>query len=430
MKKNLLSRAILALGLSVIITACSDDPDPNPGNITKGNYVVGVTSTGSNPKSYLLATANLESDKISVIGNGKEANESTIYTYDKGKKGFLFLYRKGDPAYMQTCNFLSTGELQINASKSLTTREEFIGYYKNYVVAMTSIQLADGGKYGEAFNFINGDTEDVETTYICTENIVHEGEYANMGGLETVGDNIITALEPYQLPKNGSTSSSPTAYPDEVNIAVLYKEGNEIKTRKIITDDRASCAIGRRRSGRLNCIGTAGDGNIYVFSPANQRNAGTSSDPKPENVTKHPSSVLRINKSSLEFDKNYYFNIESKSGGLKLQNAFPLYGDYFLLNMFATEKSWNMQLANKFAIFNVKTGDFLWIEGLPFPENIAGYSPKPYVEGESVYLPLTASSRSFVYVINAKTAKAVKGVEVIGDLTIGGIAKLIVPEQQ
>lgn len=429
MKKKNLFRTLFALGLIISIAACSDDPNPGSGNITRGNYVIGGNSSGgTSEKSYLLATDNLESGKITVIGNGKEASDNTIYSYDNGKKGFLFMYRKGDPATMQSCKFSNTGELQISSSKQMPTREEFIGNYKNYMVAMTSIQLSDGS-YGEAFNFIDGETETIETLYMSTQGIVHEGEYANMGGLVNVGDNLITALEPYQLPENGSTKSRPTQYPDEVVIAILSKDGNSIKKNKIISDNRASYAVGRKRSSRLSCIGAAGNGDIYVFSPSNLRNAGTSDNPKPENISKHPSSVLKINKSTLEFDKNYYYNIEAKSGGLKLQNAFPLYGNYFLLNMFATEKSWSMQLANRFAIFNVQTGDFLWIEGLPSPQNIGGHSPKPYVEGENVYLPLTASSKTFVYVINAKTAKAVKGVEIEGDITVGSVTKLIIPEK-
>lgn len=90
-----------------------------------------------------------------------------------------------------------------------------------------------------------------------------------------------------------------------------------------------------------------------------------------------------------------------------------------------------MQLANKFALFNVKTGEFRFINGLPSPENIGGYSPKPYVDVEnnnSVYLPLTAKDGSFVYVINVNTAEAVKGVEVEDDITIGGVTKLVIPE--
>jgi hypothetical protein len=422
MKKDFLFKTLLTCGFAVAITACSDDPDPVPGNVTHGNYVVGVSTDA---KSYLLATDNLASGKISVISNGIEASESTIYPYNNGEKGFIFLYRKGDPATVQSCSFLSGGKLSVNSPKTMPTREEFIGYYKSYVIAMTSINLSDG-KFGEAFNFINGSTESIETAYLSTENILHKGEYANMGGLETVGDNIITALEPFKIPASGTTSE-PTAYPDEMSVAILKKEGQEMKISKVITDNRASFGVGRRRSGRLSCLGMGGDGNIYVFSPANLRNAGTSDKPDPVQVTKFPSSVLKIDKNSLDFDKNYYYNIEEKSGGLKLQNAFALYGDYFLLNMFATEKSWNMQLANKFAIFNVKNGEFHWVEGLPAPENIGGYSPKPYVEGEKVYLPLTASAQSFVYVIDAKTAKAEKGVEIEGDIIIGGITKLAIP---
>lgn len=429
MTKNFLSRSLFALGLTVIITACSDDPDPDPGNVTRGNYVVGVSSGSTSSKSYLLATDNLKSGKISIRGNGKEANESTIYQYNNGEKGFMFLYRKGDPATFQSCKFLSGGELNISSSKTMPTREEFIGLYKNYVLVMTSIKLQDD-KYGEAFNFIDGNSEAIETAYMSTENIVHEGEYANMGGLVSIGDNIITALEPYQIPASGS-SSQPTAFPDEMAIAILSRDGNnKMKVNKIIKDSRASYAVGRRRSGRLSCIGAAGDGNIYAFGPANQRNAGTSAAPVPENISKHPSSVLKINKTTLEFDKSYYYNIEDKSGGLKLQNAFPLYGNYFLLNMFATEKAWNMQAANKFAIFNVQNGEFRWIEGLPASKDIGGYSPKPYIENETVYLPLTASAQSFVYVINAETAKAVKGVEITDgtDITIGSVTKLNIPE--
>lgn len=428
MTKKFLSRSLFALGLTVIITACSDDPDPDPGNVTRGNYVVGVRTDGSSSQSYLLTTDNLKSGEISLRGNGKEANESTIYQYNNGEKGFMFLYRQGDPATFQSCKFLSGGELNLSSSKTMPTREEFIGLYKNYVLAMTSVKLQDG-KYGEAFNFIDGNSEAIETAYMSTENIVHEGEYANMGGLISIGDNIITALEPYQIPASGS-SSQPTAFPDEMAIAILSRDGNnKMKVNKIIKDSRASYAVGRKRSGRLSCIGTAGDGNIYAFGPANQRNAGTRDAPVPENISKHPSSVLKINKTTLEFDKSYYYNIEDKSGGLKLQNAFPLYGNYFLLNMFSTEKAWNMQAANKFAIFNVQNGEFRWIEGLPASESIKGHLPRPYIEKETVYLPLSASAESFVYIINAETAKAVKGVQILEtDITIVSVTKLNIPE--
>ncbi|MBK5722190.1 DUF4374 domain-containing protein [Dysgonomonas sp. Marseille-P4677] len=423
MKCMFLKKALFAICLTLVFTACDDDPSPTPPPVTKGNYIIGVSTEA---KSYLLATDNLESGKTSVIGNGVEASESTIYSY-QGKKGFLFLYRKGDPATVQSCSFLGNGTISLNKTKSMPTREEFIAPYKNYMIAMTSIKLEDS-KFGEAFNFIDGETENIQTSYMTTENIAHPGEYANMGGLITIGDDLITALEPYRIPTtdNANTKSN---YPDEVNLAILNRNGDKMTVKKVIKDERASFAVGRRRSGRLSCIGTDANGDIYVFSPANQVNTGDNKNPKPENGTKHPSSVLKINKSNLEFDKNYYFNIESKSGGLKLQNAFALYGDYFLLNMFATTKAWNMQTANKFAIFNVKTGDFKWVSGLPAPEDIGGYTPRPYIEGEKVYLPLTASGKTYVHLIDAKTANATKGIEIEGDVTVGTIIKLDIPNK-
>ncbi|MFA6813913.1 MAG: DUF4374 domain-containing protein, partial [Bacteroidaceae bacterium] len=351
---NFLFKAMFAFSFAAIIISCSDDDDPTPVEPTsQGNYVIGVSSGA---KSYLLTTDNLKSGVITLKGNGEESNESTVYPFDNGKKGFMFLYRQGDPAMMQSCSFLPSGKLNVTKGKPLDTRTEFVSNIKNYMLAMTSVTL-ENGKYGEAFSFIDGNTEAFETAYLSTENIIHDGEYANMGGLVSIGDNIISALEPYKIPAPGSDgrSSESSAYPDEVNIVVMKKDGKNMKIEKILKDDRASLAVGRLRSGRLSCIGTNGDGDIYVFGTSYQDPGSDWQNPTPKPSTKHSSVVLRIKKNDLTtFDKSYFYDIEKKSDGLKLQNVHPLFDDYFLLNMFATEKAWNMSVANKFAIFNVK----------------------------------------------------------------------------
>lgn len=426
-KKIFYAAAICLIGAFSSLTSCSDnndDPDVvkpvNP--TTKSQYILGVST---DKKSYFLLTDNIESGKIDMKGNGIESISSNIHSF-KNKKGFVLEYRKGDPAGLQIWGLTKDATLKKEKELTLSDREEFIENFNDQVLITTSVTLKDG-KRGQAFMLADGETGALAPTkYISTEDLIEKGEYANFAGLVTVGKNFAMAVEPYRIPTKDNNSQL-TQYPDRVWLQIFDKDINKVKT---IFDDRMSNAVGRRRSGRLSCIGTNASGDIYVFSPANLRRTKIEGDKyKVEASTKHPSSVLRVNKTTLEFDKNYYFDLEKLSGGLKLQNAVALTKDFFLLNFFAKkEEAWNMATANKFALFDVVNGTFKWIEGLPKSEDIGGYVPSPLIDAGKIYLPLTAAGKNIIYKLDPENAKATAGAEIIGDVTVGELIKLNVPQ--
>lgn len=431
MKKRVFSTFALAMlfGAFTMTSCSSDDKGTDNGgedkvtNKVEWKYIIGATASKTN---LLLSTNDLKSGTISAKGNGVASLGTTIYTYGDNR-AYVFEYRKGDPSGMQSWLLRPDGKLNQHTKVDLPTREEFITNFGKYMIATTGGVKLTSGERAQAFNFIDGNTGGINfTSYINVENIAEKGEYANFAGLETIGNNrFVMAIEPFKITKDDKEDNT-SAYRDRVWLAVFKFNENEtdvnkrVQLEKVEKDDRMSFAVGRRRSGRLSTIGKGANGDFYVFSPS-----AMISD-KGGNFSTKPAGVLKFDKSTLKFDNQYYYNIESLAGGRKLQRVYTIGKDYFLLNMYANvNEAWNMAPINKLALFNAATGEFKWIEGLPAAKDIAA-SGAPFVDGLDVFLPVTAESKSFVYTLDLATAKVTKGLEIkdLADGSIGTIGKI------
>jgi len=441
MKKRVLSTMVLAFLVSTFsLTSCSsddnsskggeggeeeeviDDGSRNPEDLLGTKYILGASASKTN---LLLEVDNLKEGAISVKGNGKTALGKNIYTF-KDLRAYVFEYRKGDPSGMQSWMLNKDLRLQQNTLVDLPNREEFITAFGRFMISTTGGIELENGKKGQAFNFINGVTGAIEfTSFVNVENIAEEGEYANFAGLEDIGnDRFVMAIEPFKITEN-SDQDNTSAFRDRVWLAIfkldMSKEPeNRVVLENVIKDDRMSFAVARYRSSRVSTIGKGASGDIYVFSPS-----AMISQEKGAFSTK-PSAVLKFDKNTLKFDSSYYFNLEAKSGGHKVYKVYAVGKDQFILNMFAnTDQSWNMAPANKLALFNAKTGEFKWIEGVAEPGLIAEIGT-PYVEGNDVFVPITAAAKSHVYLLDRTTATFTKGLEIqdLGDGTVGNIVKI------
>lgn len=440
MKKRVLSTVVLAFLVSAFtLTSCSsddnsksreeeeeqgggDDGERNEEDLIGTKYLLGASASKTN---LLLEVDDLKQGSISVRGNGKAALGKNIYMF-KDLRAYVFEYRKGDPSGMQSWMLNKDLRLQENTLVDLPNREEFITAFGRFMISTTGGIELDNGKKGQAFNFINGVTGAIEfTSFVDVENIAEQGEYANFAGLEDIGnDRFVMAIEPFKITAN-SDQDNTSAFRDRVWLAIfkldMSKEPeNRVVLEDVIKDDRMSFAVARYRSSRVSTIGKGENGDIYVFSPS-----AMISQEKGAFSTK-PSAVLKFDKNTMKFDSSYYFNLEAKSGGHKVYKVYAVGKDQFILNMFANpDQSWNMAAANKLALFNAKTGEFKWIEGLDEPELIAEIGT-PYVEGDDVFVPITAAARSYVYLLNRSTATFTKGLEIkdLGDGTVGNVVKI------
>ncbi|WP_158961166.1 DUF4374 domain-containing protein [Myroides fluvii] len=439
MKRRVLSTVVLAFLVSAFtLTSCSSDDNSKPGgseeeeviddgernqeDLIGTKYIVGASASKTN---LLLEVDDLKQGSISVRGNGQVALGKNIYMF-KDLRAYVFEYRKGDPSGMQSWMLNKDLRLQQNTLVDLPNREEFITQFGRFMISTTGGITLDNGKKAQAFNFINGVTGGIEfTSFVNVENIAETGEYANFAGLEDIGnDRFVMAIEPFKITAN-SDDDNTSAFRDRVWLAIFKLDmsqapENRVVLENVVKDDRMSFAVARYRSSRVSTIGKGENGDIYVYSPS----AMISKD-KGAFSTK-PSAVLKFDKNTLKFDPAYYFNLEAKSGGHKVYKVYAIGKDQFILNMFAhADQAWNMAPANKLALFNAKTGDFKWIEGLDTPESIAEIGA-PYVEGNEVFVPITASAKSYVYLLNRTTATFTKGLEIkdLGDGTVGNVVKI------
>ncbi|MTG98684.1 MULTISPECIES: DUF4374 domain-containing protein [Myroides] len=435
MKKRLFSGALLALVFSVFtFVSCSSDDnsttqepsegggegDPNKELVER--YVIGASASST---SLLLTVQDLKKGSISVNGNGVNALGTTVYTHG-GNRAYVFEYRKGDPSGSQSWLLNDKGQLTMNTKLDLPTREEFIASMGKYMIATTGGVTLDGedpnSNKAQAFNFIDGATGEVAfTSYVNVQEIAEKGEYANFAGLETIGNNrFVMAIEPMKLNSESTTSD----HRDSAWLAIFKfnenaeNENDKVVLEKVVKSDKMSFAVARYRSSRISTIGKAGDGNVYLFSP-------NATDSKGVPFSSKPSAVIKFDSKKGDFDPGYYYDLEAISG-TKVYKAFAIGGENFLLNMFVEpSNASNRAPANKLAVFNVITGDFKWVEGLPEAENIA-VAGTPFVENEEVFIPVTAESKSNVYVLDPNTATVTKGLEIkdLGDGSIGTIGKI------
>mgnify|MGYP000917339622 CR=1 FL=1 len=173
------------------------------------------------------------------------------------------------------------------------------------------------------------------------------------------------------------------------------------------------------RTGELgNWFGMQGlkqieDGDVYAWSPA----AGVD----------NPSAFIRIKKGTEVFDQDYFFNVEEKSGGLKLSRAEYLGGYKFLTSFFVNAEQvdqWNGR--TKLAIVNVQSKSITWVAGVPEHPQMS-YKQKIYVEDDKKtvhYVMKDDNNKLFVYNIDIESAQGAKGLEIINAADVTTISKL------
>ena len=313
---------------------------------------------------------------------------------------------------------------------------------------------SDSPKYGVNFTLIDSDQQKYKTSTLVTEDLVGNGEYFTVSGFESIGDKVYTALCPLGFSdygiesgaaegyedliaedeETGEKSISATVHPNQVWIGIYDGINNFDKKPTIITDNRISYATSRYRSQFYPTICAADDGYLYVFS-----NSVAKSQSNEKNKTTLDAGVLRVNTTTNEFDKSYYFNIEDAANatfGKKLSffQVWHITGTKFLLRMYATEGKYDSTSdAKMMAIFDSQSGTLTKVTDFPVAEELADMGRFVYVENGKAYIPVvfqkSASGSSTVqqpaiYIIDAAAAKATKGATVQADGGITAICKM------
>ncbi|HBG40497.1 MAG TPA: hypothetical protein DDZ96_06695 [Porphyromonadaceae bacterium] len=457
--------AVVLLAGCVFSSCDKEEPvKPDDGGESSSAYVIAATSEaegGGTAASYLLTSDVLNTGSVTTYKNGTITESGSYWVYFQDKYLFRLVYNQGSAGLSSSYILNDKGSVVARDNTYKIKRFTSYGTYKNYLITSSTGDLAEEHKdehgylpKGFLFSYLDVEQETFGSNEepVFSENYLGNGEYVTLAGILESNGKIYSAPIPMGLSqygvkaeggkyvkyddlvktKDGGTASSSykkgelqwTQYPNEAWVAVYDDE--KLTTPKLMKTDKISYACGRYRSQYYQTIWAADNGDVYVFSPSY---AKTMEDDRQK--TTLPAGVVRIKAGANEFDKNYYYNIESQTGGNSFLRCWHITEDYFLLLMYDVPFSVGFNAvktpATRLAVFKGETGKLTYVTGLPSPETIVGFADTPYSENGTAYVGVTTKTDDkaypAVYSIDPKTAKASKGL-VVEATQIDAVGKL------
>lgn len=396
---------LAALTVCVGFSSCSKDNKPEEGTgDAKSRYVFQVASVGTDGgATYIVPVENITSGTISTTGNGTETDgysfinqNNMIFGLVWSTQGPITPYKLNDQGKV-----LKMGE-PVNAVRALAygpVKTDRFVFAANGSLAAPDAAIMDY----DTKNFIIAKRGNINTL-----NITGINELATFTGVTDVDNNKL--FLPYYTATGVSGVTS--KYTDSMWIAVVNYP--DLTMNKVIRDGRASYS-GNWFS--MTSVKQIEDGDTYAWCSAYN--------------SKNPSSFLRVKKGALEFDKDYFFNVEAKTGGLKIVRGRYIANGKFLVAIEASKRDVAPSRGGgdpadvKVAIADVRAQTITYITGIP-QYNAPWYDFPAYYEGDgktAQFVLRESEERYRVYTIDINAATATKGAEIIGS-NVSSISKL------
>ena len=445
MKKFIYS---LLVASAMTFVACDENNNTPPTDTVEGAYVIASSVTASGNTTYVLLTSDkLEEGSVSAVNNGLVNEGATYWVFYRNKYLYGLTYNQGNAGTTRSYIMGDNG-VEARAAEYAVRRFTTYGIYDKYIMTTSTgdgpSEFADENGYiPQSFLVswldVEGETyvtNDTRQEIYNAENFLGNGEYVTLAGLLESNGKLWSVAVPMGLSQYGVKDGNGrwvrdgyadlikteaggsgsgayekdelqwTQYPDECWVAIFDDETLSSKT--LIKTDKISYACGRYKSQYYQTIWAADNGDIYVFSPSY---AKTMKDVRQK--TTLDAGVVRIKAGTKEFDPNYYYNIESQTGGKSFLRCWHIADDYFLMLMYDRPLTESGFTANQLAVFKGETGQLTYIDGMPETEKISSFGNAVYNENGKVYVTVTTTDGyPSIYVIDPTTATASKGVTV------------------
>lgn len=447
-KKNFIYSLLVVSVMALV--ACDENNNSNtpPINTAEGAYVIASSVTASGNTSYVLLTSDkLDDGSVSAVNNGLVNDGATYWVFYRNKYLYGLTYNQGNAGTTRSYIMGDNG-VEARAAEYAVRRFTTYGIYDKYIMTTSTgdgpSEYADVNGYIPQ-SFLVSWLDVVGETYITNdtrqeiynaENFLGNGEYVTLAGLLESNGKLWSVAVPMGLSQYGVKDGNGrwvregyadlikteaggsgsgayekdelqwTQYPDECWVAIFDDE--TLSSKKLIRTDKISYACGRNKSQYYQTIWAADNGDIYVFSPSY---AKTMKDVRQK--TTLDAGVVRIKAGTQEFDPNYYYNIESQTGGKSFLRCWHIADDYFLMLMYDRPLTESGFTANQLAVFKGETGQLTYVDGMPETEKISSFGNAIYNENGKVYVTVTTTDGyPSIYVIDPTTATASKGVTV------------------
>ncbi|WP_298717411.1 DUF4374 domain-containing protein [Chitinophaga sp.] len=397
----------LAAAMIVSASSCSSDKkEVNPDDLVNednSTFVIAVTAEGSASEAtdYVLQSKDLMTGLITPVGQGIEQKSYRMYEV-VGKTLLSITYQGTNivPGYALNDKGILTkknGEFSILRlhARGVVDENRLFGMF-----------VPRDGSAEATFYEINASNMRVDKqAKINVFEAANNGkEWAYFNDVRLVGNKVFAPF--FQI----RNSSFDTEYADSAYLAIYSYP--ELKLEKVIKDDRTG-TLGRYASNDVLAITESGD--VYTYSAAGAIAAGNVPSSK-------PSGILRIKNGTTDFDKDYFFNIETATGGYKLCAMKYIGGGKALAQIFsfkdhvAGDKWTNRDC--RLAIIDFSTKTITDVAGVPL--HTGGSLQYGCVVDKTVaYLQVQNGEGIHMYKVDLATAKGTKGAKVQGKAVMG-----------
>ncbi len=532
MKKNYLFTS-LAL-VAAVAAACSKDDagsstSSGSAEAKASTYVVAVSSTSSKADpvgaDYLLYTNELGAEDLTIKGAGVESDlSSSQWYFYKDTRVFGLVYNDGGAVPAES---YVMGEARPVYGMDYTSyRFTTYGTWSDYMVTSSSnsYDSVSTGVKEPYFNtevyprymyigkYHNSNGEFVGTAFE-SDNYLGTGEYCSLAGFAESNGYLYATVYPmgvtaYASVKyksdleatskayygdsskyldyvstgwGGSNSGSfkpgeipSTPFPNQFHIAVFKTEADFPNNPTILTDGRMSPPCGRSGSAQYPCINADDNGDVYIFSPGNERKYNTTVFPSLAGTQlyntvdkvagqdemdhklsadgkywypagSHSAKVMRIKSGKTAFDESYgtsgVFDVEAAMGGRSFLSVKFITGSgsKFLVQAYepgvyyATDSTGSASTTSAYSYYVVDAAaqSATKVTGVPAATEISALSRNPFFENGKAYVGITTTADaeveggSAVYEIDSATGVATKLMDVTcyNILSIGKLSR-------
>lgn len=395
---------ILLLNLFFGFSSCDDLSETEEVPFAPYVLSLGITANGTTTY-YVVTTDDLMSGEINAYGKGLE--QSGYRDYELANKTLFSIGGLGVNAVTGVVRN-STGFLQETGNFVFDSRLRAFSQVDNST--MLGIELPAKAADGDQIKFYLVNIDDVSIIKTIEQPIapIAEVEWPNITGLEAIGEKV------YMTYIQMHPTTFATDFVDTTYVAVYSYPDMKLET--IMKDTRTGPA---GSWSAFNGIIKTENGDLYTMSNTSMAN-GFSKGGK-------NAAFLRIPAGTTVFDQNYFFDFESKSGGLKpahikyIGNGL-IFAEVSTLNPQTAADRWSDKDL-KCSIIDIYNQTITDIDEIPIHSGNGGRRFTALVDGGYVYYPVSTTDGIYIYRIDPKTATAERGAKVSTSF-VGGFFKL------
>ncbi len=391
---------ILLLSLLVGFSSCDDLADTEETPFAP--YVLSLGITANQVTTYYVVTAeDLMSGEVNAYGKGleqngyREYNQANQTVFSVGGLGVNYVtgITRDAAGYLQ-----ETGDFVFDSKLSAFSQIDNS--------TMLGLEIPDKPADGDKMKFYVVDINGVSITKTILQPIapIAQVEWPSITGMESSGGKVYLSYVQMN-PVTWATDYMDTAY-----VAVYSYPDMTLET---VMKDIRTGPVGSWAA--FNGFIKTENGDLYTMSNSSMAN-GFSKGGK-------NAAFMRIAAGEKAFDKDYFFDFEAKSGGLKpahikyLGNGL-VFAEVSTLNPQTSNDRWSDKEL-KCSIIDLYNQTITDVTGIPIHSGQGGRRFAVLLDGDYVYLPVGTADGTYIYRVDTKTAVAERGAKVSTSFVCG-----------